>query len=85
MFVRAHPTQPPLAWRAYFWWQGKVEIGTEVLMLFKTTTHCMEDLEKLVVAKHPYDTPEFVVVSPHSGSERYLNWLAGSVKRTRGS
>ena len=36
-------------------------------------------LEKLIVAKHPYDTPEFVVLSLDRGNRRYLDWLNKSV------
>ena len=32
-------------------------------------------LEKLIVAKHPYDTPEFIVLPITRGSKKYLDWL----------
>jgi len=28
------------------------------------------------MAKHPYDTPEFLVLSLTAGSRKYLAWLA---------
>ena len=65
---------------SHYWWQGKLERETEVLMVFKTTTRRLAALEKLVVAKHPYDTPEFVVISVAGGNNRYLDWLAGAVR-----
>ena len=65
---------------SHYWWQGKLERETEVLMVFKTTTRRLAALEKLVVAKHPYDTPEFVVISVAGGNNRYLDWLAGAVQ-----
>jgi periplasmic divalent cation tolerance protein len=60
---------------SHYWWQGKIEIGTEILILFKTTAQRLEALEKLILARHPYDTPEFVVVSIAGGNKRYLEWL----------
>jgi uncharacterized protein involved in tolerance to divalent cations len=30
----------------------------------------------LVLAKHPYDTPEFLVLPVSAGNQRYLDWLA---------
>jgi periplasmic divalent cation tolerance protein len=62
-----------------YWWEGKIQTGSEVQMLFKTTSDRLLALEKLIAAKHPYDTPEFIVVSLRGGSGRYLDWLAASV------
>ncbi|MCX6927600.1 MAG: divalent cation tolerance protein CutA, partial [Verrucomicrobia bacterium] len=44
---------------SHYWWQGKIESGAEVLMVMKTTTVHLAALEKLILAKHPYETPEF--------------------------
>ena len=65
---------------SYYRWQGKIESGTEVLMVLKTTTARLAALEKLIVAKHPYDTPEFVVLPINRGNKRYLDWVAQSVE-----
>jgi len=51
-----------------------------VLMVLKTTTRQLRALEKLVVAEHPYDTPEFVAIRLEGGNNRYLDWLAGAVR-----
>ena len=58
---------------------GKLESGPEVLLFLKTTTTRLAALEKLIVAEHPYDTPEFVVLPISRGNQRYLAWLQGSV------
>jgi periplasmic divalent cation tolerance protein len=60
---------------SHYRWQGRIEHGTEVLMILKTTAKCLRKLEKLIVAKHPYDTPEFVVLELRDGNKRYLDWL----------
>ena len=64
---------------SHYWWQEKIESGTEALLLLKTTTARLAELEKLIVANHPYDTPEFLVLPLDRGNKRYLNWLNGSV------
>ena len=61
---------------SHYWWQQKIEAGNEVLLLFKTRTANLQSLEKLVVARHPYDTPEFVVLPVAGGNERYFRWWA---------
>jgi periplasmic divalent cation tolerance protein len=58
-----------------YWWGGKIESSREVLILFKTRASRLRELEKLILAQHPYDTPEFVVLQLTAGTERYLAWL----------
>ena len=62
---------------SHYWWQGKVESATEVLMILKTQKAKLAALEKLILSKHPYDTPEFLVLPLKAGSDKYLAWLAG--------
>jgi len=64
---------------SHYWWQGKLESSAEVLILFKTPQRKIAALEKLVLANHPYDTPEFVVLSIGGGTKRYLAWIEASV------
>jgi periplasmic divalent cation tolerance protein len=65
---------------SHYWWQGKIEAGAEVLLVLKTTTARLAALEKLIVAKHPYSTPEFVVLPISRGNRRYLDWVEQSVE-----
>src|SRR5438445_10553095 len=64
---------------SHYWWQGKIESGAEVLLVLKTTRPRLVALEKLIVARHPYDTPEFLVLPVGLGNKRYLDWLKESV------
>lgn len=61
---------------SHYWWQGKMEQGREVLLVLKTQKSKLAALEKLILAEHPYDTPEFLVLAPTHGSQAYLQWLA---------
>lgn len=64
---------------SHYWWQGNIESGKEVLLIMKTTRRQLPALERFVLAEHPYDTPEFLVLPPDRGSSRYLAWLAASI------
>ncbi|MDH7503447.1 MAG: divalent-cation tolerance protein CutA [Verrucomicrobiota bacterium] len=66
---------------SHYWWKGKIEKSPEALLVMKTTSSAVAGLEKLVLANHPYDTPEFVVMNIHAGTDRYLEWILGEVKR----
>jgi periplasmic divalent cation tolerance protein len=64
---------------SHYWWQGKLEQGGEVLLVMKTATARLTALEKLIVARHPYDTPEFLVLPISRGNRRYLDWVRQSI------
>ncbi len=59
---------------SHYWWKSKIERGQEVLLFLKTSRRQLRDLERLVIAEHPYDTPEFLVTPLEGGNERYLDW-----------
>ncbi len=61
---------------SHYWWQGKIESGAEVLLVLKTKKSKLAALEKMVLAGHPYDTPEFLVLPVNAGNKKYLDWLA---------
>jgi periplasmic divalent cation tolerance protein len=61
---------------SHYWWQGKIESGAEVLLVLKTQRSKLVALEKLILTRHPYDTPEFLVLPLSAGSKKYLDWLA---------
>ena len=65
---------------SHFWWRGKLEWSGEALIIFKTTTAKLKALEELIVAQHPYETPEFIVLPITAGNRRYLDWVRQSVK-----
>jgi periplasmic divalent cation tolerance protein len=64
---------------SHYWWQGKLEKGSEVLLVLKTTHAKLAGLETCILDQHPYDTAEFLAVPLQAGSQRYLEWLSASV------
>ena len=65
---------------SFYKWEGKLENGSEYLLIMKTTEDRVEALKKEVLEMHSYDTPEFVVLPIVSGAEAYLQWLGASVQ-----
>jgi periplasmic divalent cation tolerance protein len=65
---------------SHYWWQNKIETGAEVLLLLKTRPSRIAELEETIIANHPYDTPEFIVLPITRGNRRYLDWLGMSVR-----
>ena len=60
---------------SHYRWQGKMETAGEVLMILKTARTRLAPLEQLMVARHPYQTPEFLVLPVDAGHAPYLDWL----------
>ena len=65
---------------SHYWWKGKIENASEVLILFKTIRARLAGLEGVVREHHPYEAPEFLVVDLVGGSENYLDWILSAVK-----
>jgi periplasmic divalent cation tolerance protein len=65
---------------SHYWWQGRLESGKEVLLILKTARNRLAELEKLILAMHPYDTPEFLALSLSAGNRKYLDWLGASCR-----
>ena len=61
-------------------WQGKLEKGTEVLLLIKTTRECYTAVETAIRQQHPYELPEIIAVTLDEGSSDYLRWLTTSLE-----
>jgi len=57
-------------------WKGKVERDAERQLVIKTTRDRVSALETRVRALHPYELPEFIVISVESGSDAYLAWVS---------
>ena len=65
---------------SHYWWEGKLDKSAELLLLIKTTKANLKALEKLVLEKHPYDTPEFVAFPASEVTDKYMDWVRDSVK-----
>jgi periplasmic divalent cation tolerance protein len=60
---------------SHYWWEGKVERGEEVVMIFKTRASLAEAVREGVKKTHPYTTPAIVVLPVDSGDPNYLDWI----------
>ena len=60
-------------------WEGVPHVDKEQQLIIKTTHEAVDALWEVLRSRHPYDTPEFVVVPIIDGSEDYLAWVEKSV------
>lgn len=61
-------------------WQSAVQVERERQLILKTTADRVDALRERVLALHPYDVPEFLVLTASSGSEAYMKWVEGSTE-----
>jgi periplasmic divalent cation tolerance protein len=55
-------------------WKGKLEHDVERQVVIKTTRARLPDVQARVLALHPYELPEFIVLNAEA-SETYGQWL----------
>ena len=66
---------------SFYMWDGKLESGSEYLLVMKTSEERVEELKTELLEMHSYDTPEFVVLPIVTGSEEYLKWVEESLRK----
>jgi len=64
---------PPM--QSVYRWKGAVERESERQLVIKTTADRVPALQARLAQLHPYELPEFLVVSIAGGSEAYLGWM----------
>ncbi len=60
-------------------WKDAVERDEEQLLVIKTRSEKLEALRSALVALHPYELPELIVLPIEGGHPPYLEWLDGCV------
>jgi periplasmic divalent cation tolerance protein len=65
--------------RSIYRWKGRVEEDEERLLVIKTRRDRIEALREALVALHPYELPEAIVLPIEAGHPPYLAWLDESV------
>lgn len=68
---------------SYYNWKGKLEKAREYLLIIKTRSGRLAEVESEVKRLHSYEVPEFIALPIVSGSRAYLRWLQGIVSSPR--
>ncbi len=65
---------------SHYWWQGKIEISNEVLILLKTESRLSDDVIKFIKENHSYEVTEVLSLPIEKGNDAYLQWISDSLK-----
>ena len=56
-------------------WKGAIETDAENLLVIKTRRDRVDELRAALVALHPYEVPELIVLPVEAGHAPYLAWV----------
>ena len=60
--------------RSVYRWEGRLENAEEFRLMFKCLPGQLASLERHVLERHPYDTPEWIAIEADAVGEKYLSW-----------
>ena len=66
--------------KSYYWWKGKKECASEVILFIKTRKSAFRKLEAILRKNHSYSVPEIIAIPILAGSKPYLAWLGGEIR-----
>ncbi|RMD90648.1 MAG: divalent-cation tolerance protein CutA [Calditrichaeota bacterium] len=58
-----------------YFWQGKIQKDSEILLIIKTDRKLFSKLEAKIKELHPYEVPEIISMAIDQGSNDYLKWM----------
>jgi periplasmic divalent cation tolerance protein len=65
---------------SFYWWQGKVDRGDEVVMIIKTRASLSEKVRAAVKEMHSYTTPAILVLPIEGVDPDYHAWIVAETK-----
>jgi periplasmic divalent cation tolerance protein len=68
--------------RSTYSWENAVHEDEEVLLVIKTPSERLDELQQFLEDRHPYELPEILVLPVERGSVRYMDWLRAATHST---
>jgi len=65
---------------SFYWWQGKIDRGDEVVMIIKTRASLADPVRAAVKEMHSYTTPAILVLPIESVDPDYHAWIVAEAK-----
>jgi periplasmic divalent cation tolerance protein len=67
---------PPI--ESIYRWKEKIETGSEIMVLFKTSEDRQSAFQEKLRSLHPYEVPEIIFMPVVGGLPEYLRWVGES-------
>jgi periplasmic divalent cation tolerance protein len=65
---------------SFYWWQGAIERGDEVVMIIKTRASLAEAVRAAVKEMHSYSTPAVLVIPIENVDPDYHAWIVAETQ-----
>jgi periplasmic divalent cation tolerance protein len=65
---------------SFYWWQGKIDRGEEVVMIIKTRASLAEPVRAAVKQMHSYSTPAILVLPVENVDADYHAWIVAETQ-----
>lgn len=69
--------------KSTYYWEGKIHVDQEILLIIKTRNSLFEALESWVRKSHSYSVPEIIALPITKGSQPYLKGIDDWVLKGR--
>lgn len=66
--------------KSLYTWEGKTNNDPEILMMIKSRTELLPEINECVIKNHPYDCPEVICLPILGGNPEYLKWVLDNTK-----
>jgi periplasmic divalent cation tolerance protein len=60
---------------SHYWWEGRIEFSREWHLTIKTRAALFSEIERTILALHPYTAPQILATPISLGNAAYLAWL----------
>ena len=61
-------------------WKGKIEKADEYLLQMKSKKELYNEVEKIILDNHSYETPQIITYDIVNGYSEYLKWINDETK-----
>ena len=68
------------AMTSVYFWQNNIEESEEVVLILKTVSENLENIEHYVQKHHKYETPCILSIKVEKGNEEFVKWVENSCK-----
>jgi periplasmic divalent cation tolerance protein len=60
---------------SYYSWKGEICNDNEIILFIKCNQSFYDKIEETIIANHPYEVPEIIMLPVINGLDKYLGWI----------
>lgn len=66
--------------KSFYIWENQLQQDSEFLLLIKTRSELVSELQHRILELHSYTTPELIALPITQGSKAYLDWVLDNTR-----